>query len=895
VTARRFLAPEVIQASAMDCGPASLKCLLEGYGTSISYGRLREACQTDVDGTSIDTLEDIAGQLGLDAEQVTMPLDHLLLAESAALPALVVVRTPGGGTHFVVLWRKHGPVVQLMDPATGRRWTTAAGFLDDCYIYTAEVPATVWREWAASPVSVGVMRRRLRDLGIARPAADALLSRAFADPSWHALGALDAAARMAAALVTAGGLRRGREAQDVFTRLFEGALERSELVPDEYRSVRPGPPGADGHERVTLTGAVLLTVRGTRPRDTSISPELTAALREKPSRPGRELLKLLAADGALAPTALLLALLLAAGGVLLEALLFRGFFDLGRELGLSGQRLGAVGLLVAFLALLLFLEFPLVTMALRMGRHLECRLRLAFLEKIPRLEDRYFHSRLKSDMTERSHSLYRIRRLPDLGGQLTRYGFELLATSAGIAWLDPKSAPLAALSAAVALIVPLAVQPLLTERDLRVRTHLGALGGYYLDALLGLRAIRCHGAERHIRQKHEGLLVEWARASFRLQRLVAGVEALQLALGFALSAWLLLDHLSRNREVGGALLLIYWALNLPMLGEEIAQIAWQYPVLRNNTLRLLEPLGALEEPRARAAAGGPRPADAPGIAIRIEGVSVRAAGNPILEDVSVDIPPGAHVAIVGSSGAGKSSLVGLLLGWHRAAAGRILVDGQPLDAAGVEALRREIAWVDPAVHVWNRTFVDNLCYGSPAGCQQRVGAAIEMADLVRVLQKMPDGLQTPLGESGSMVSGGEGQRVRLGRALLRPDVRLAILDEPFRGLEREQRRELLGRARRLWRDATLLCITHDVGETRGFDRVLVIEEGRIVGDGSPAELAHQQDSRYRQLLEAEESVLKGLWEDVGAAASETATGDGRWRRLRLLDGALVEDDCRNPS
>jgi ATP-binding cassette subfamily B protein len=182
-----------------------------------------------------------------------------------------------------------------------------------------------------------------------------------------------------------------------------------------------------------------------------------------------------------------------------------------------------------------------------------------------------------------------------------------------------------------------------------------------------------------------------------------------------------------------------------------------------------------------------------------------------------------------------------------------------------------------------------------------VGAAIEMADLVRVLQKMPDGLQTPLGESGSMVSGGEGQRVRLGRGLLRPDVRLAILDEPFRGLEREQRSELLGRARRLWRDATLLCITHDVGETRGFDRVLVIEEGRIVGDGSPAELTHQQDSRYRQLLEAEESVLKGLWEDVGAAASETATatatatGDGRWRRLRLLDGELVEDDCRNPS
>lgn len=799
MTARRFLAPEVIAASAMDCGPASLKCLLEGHGTAISYGRLREACQTDVDGTSIDTLEEIAVQLGLQAEQVMLPLDHLLLEESGALPALVVLRMPGGDTHFVVLWRKHGPLVQLMDPATGRRWTTVARFLDDCYIHTADVPAAVWREWAGSPTARVAMRRRLGDLGIARQTADALVGRASDDSGWRALGALDAAARMTASLVTAGGVGRGREAERVLRRVFESALEGGGVLPDEYWTVGPAPAVADGNEHVKVKGAVLLTVRGRRAAQTNISPELAAALEEKPSRPGRELLKLLAADGALAPVTVLLALLLASGGVLLEALLFRGFFDLGRELGLSGQRLGAIALIIAFLALLLLLEFPLVTMALRMGRHLECRLRLAFLEKIPRLVDRYFQSRLKSDMTERSHSLYRIRRVPDLGAQLLRHVFELLLTAAGIAWLDPESAPLAALSAAVALLVPLAVQPMLNERDLRVRTHTGALGRYYLDALLGLTAIRCHGAERPIRREHEALLVEWARAGYRLQRLAASVEAVQLSCGFGLSVWLLVDHLGRNPEVGGMLLLIYWALNLPMLGQEIAQIAWQYPTLRNTTLRLLEPLGALEQQRPSGAAAGPLPVREGGMAIQIEGVNVRAAGHAILEDVSVDIPPGSHVAIVGSSGAGKSSLVGLLLGWHRAATGRILVDGQPLEAVGVEALRRDIAWVDPAVHLWNRPFVDNLCYGSPEASRQGVGAAIELADLVRVLEKMPMGLQTRLGESGSMVSGGEGQRVRLGRALLRPGVRLAILDEPFRGLERDQRRELLRRARRLER------------------------------------------------------------------------------------------------
>src|ERR1700687_5214771 len=117
---RRIFVPEVVQTSAMDCGPASLKCLAEGFRIPVSYGRLREACQTDVDGTSIDTMEVIANQLGLDAEQVMIPVDHLLLDEAHVLPALVVVRLPSGETHFVVVWGRAFGFVQIMDPGSGR-------------------------------------------------------------------------------------------------------------------------------------------------------------------------------------------------------------------------------------------------------------------------------------------------------------------------------------------------------------------------------------------------------------------------------------------------------------------------------------------------------------------------------------------------------------------------------------------------------------------------------------------------------------------------------------------------------------------------------------------------------------------------------------------------------
>jgi ABC-type bacteriocin/lantibiotic exporter with double-glycine peptidase domain len=121
---RSLLAPEIVQTSALDCGPAALKCLLAGFGIHASYGRLREACQTGLDGTSIDTMELVANQLGLEAEQIMLPADHLLLDEAKALPAIVVVLLPNGLTHFVVVWRRHGKLLQVMDPSVGRRWVS---------------------------------------------------------------------------------------------------------------------------------------------------------------------------------------------------------------------------------------------------------------------------------------------------------------------------------------------------------------------------------------------------------------------------------------------------------------------------------------------------------------------------------------------------------------------------------------------------------------------------------------------------------------------------------------------------------------------------------------------------------------------------------------------------
>ncbi|MBS1872105.1 MAG: ATP-binding cassette domain-containing protein [Acidobacteria bacterium] len=855
---RRFLVPEAIQTSAMDCGPASLKSLLEGFGVSASYGRLREACQTGVDGTSIDTMEEAAVQLGLDAVQVMLPLDHLLDRAADALPGIVVVRQPNGSTHFVVAWRRHGPLVQVMDPGVGRRWMGIGRFLEDVYEHRMPIDAAAWREWAGSDSFMDVLRARMKRLG----AVDArLIADALADSGAAKLARLDAAVRMTQRLADSGAVRRGGESARMVDVLARGAMP----IPAEYWSARPIDEQPD---QVMLRGAVVLQVKGRKERaDAKLSPELAAALTEKPARPALELLRILAGDGVLPLLMIAGALALSAFGSVVEALLLRGLYDLARELTSTGQRAAAIGAALGFLAALVLLEFVIAMSVLRTGRRLELRLRLRFLYKIPRLADRYFRSRPSSDMAERSHNVHQLRQAAELSGGFLRSAFEMALTVAAIGWLYPSAFWPSLLVAVAAVGVPLMAQPMLAERDLKFRSHAGALMRFNLDALLGVTAIRAHGAARAVRREQSVLLGEWARSGFALQRTATLVEGFQMSVSLALAGWVVWAGLTGASDVAGALLLVYWVLNLPTLGLDAAAAAWQYPMLRNTALRFIEPLGAPEEPVVESRAHREGAAS-----IRLEEVTVVAGGHRILDNVSLDIPAASHIAIVGRSGAGKSSLVGVLLGWHRPSAGRVEVDGREFDAAALDQLRSATAWVDPQIQIWNSSLFENLTYGNPG--RAVLDDVIEDASLGGVIAKLPEGMQTALGEGGGLVSGGEGQRVRLGRAMARDWVRLAILDEPARGLDRTHRRIMIERARERWKDATLLCITHDVCDTLDFERVLVIEDGRVIEDGAPAALRADSGTRYAQLLEAETQVQRGLWSsDI-------------WRRFRIEHGEM---------
>lgn len=875
-SSRRWLVPEVVQTSALDCGPAALKCLLEGYGVPLSYGRLREACQTDVDGTSIDTLEEVALQLGLDAEQVMLSPDYLLADNGAKLPALVVVQLPDGMTHFVVVWRVHGRWVQLMDPAKGRRWVSRQQFLRELYIHKQPVPAADWREFAASHDFQHDLKQALQALVIPEEQQDELLKTANTDTTWVALAALDAAIRMTGVLQSTGAVLAGEEASRVLETLFTQAQTDAGQIPAAYWAVRALPADFAEVPYLLLSGAVLIQVHGLatdKAETLPLTQELQAALTETPTRAEREVWRLLRTDGLLAPGLILLCLVIASFAVMLEAILFRGLLELGKDLPMTDWRWFALLALFVFLFILLILEYPLSYAEALLGRRLENRLRIRFMAKVPRLHDRYFSSRLTSDMAHRVYELRALRDLPKLAGLGLRTLFELILTTAGLIWLYPEGALIALLALISTVGLWLLSQPVLIEQDLNLRTHEGALSRFYLDAMLGLTPVRTHSAEQAVRREHEGLLVQWVQASRMFYRTFTGLRALAGLLGVLFSVWLLASYTAAGGDVAGILLLVYWALRLPALGEVLARTLQQYPTHRNRLMRLLEPLTAPEEHYLET--GSEAQLNQQGMSIELQKLTVLAGGHPILRDISLTIKPGEQVAIVGRSGAGKSSLVGVFLGWHKATAGEILIDKQTLAELNILALRQQIAWIDPAVQLWNRSLLDNLRYGQRQASTEQIHQAITQAELLKVLEKMPEGLQTLLGEGGGLVSGGEGQRVRLGRAMLRPDARLVILDEPFRGLDRQQRSELLQRVRQYWSQATLIFISHDVGDTQQFDRVLVIEEGQIIEDATPTVLLHT-DSRYRALLDAEKQVREGLWAGV------------MWRRWWLQNGQIEE-------
>ena len=617
-----------------------------------------------------------------------------------------------------------------------------------------------------------------------------------------------------------------------------------------------------------------------------------------------------------------MAMLLGGAGFFFQAILFRGLGELSVNLISLERRIWAISLLLLFTLTMTGLKWFGHGAVQRLGHRLDGRLRLAVLAQLPQLSNHYFQDISAGDMIERIHNVRAIRKLPFYMSEFFHIFVQFVMTVIGLLLLDW----LGALITFIKLTVPfffIYYGGYIGSETERTRTYLGFLSRFYLDAMEGLVAIRTHGAEPATRREYEDLLGKWVQSNINVYQGEWRYNVISTALSYGMTALVIFLYMIRDKDPANLLLVAYWSVNLESLRGPLIFLAISYLFDQGKASRFLQLLDApLEEELVENAtnrsrevvsesvtgdaelsekvtsesvvsevsmvtthndAGDSDTGDndvvnsvtkrATGLAIALRQVTVVAADQQIFKEVTLTIPPGSQIGIVGPSGAGKSTLVGLLLGWHYPASGELRIDDTPLSYDRLQQLRAETAWVDPTIQLWNRSFLYNLRYG---GSRMPLNMVIDQADLRTVLERLPDGMQTKLGGEGRLVSGGEGQRMRFGRGLQRPDARLVILDEPFRGLDREKRRTLLAGARAYWPHATMLCITHDVGQTQDFERVLVVEDGRIIEDDSPQTLLTRSNSRYRALLNAEDAVREQLWSNES------------WRRLWLENGHVQE-------
>jgi ABC-type multidrug transport system fused ATPase/permease subunit len=214
-------------------------------------------------------------------------------------------------------------------------------------------------------------------------------------------------------------------------------------------------------------------------------------------------------------------------------------------------------------------------------------------------------------------------------------------------------------------------------------------------------------------------------------------------------------------------------------------------------------------------------------ALRIRDVELQKDGRAVLRAVTLTIEPGAHVVVNGPSGSGKSTLATLLLRFYDPASGTISVGDKDLALFSLSSLRESVALVSQDPMVFDASLLENLTLTCPSAGPEDVAAALGICDLHEVVARLPDGMQTRLGQRGFRLSGGERQRLCLARAVLQQP-KLLILDEALTGVDVEAEARILARLRAHFRNSTLLVVTHRLDSVSGFDGAVTMEDGRVV-------------------------------------------------------------------
>ncbi|HEX6959847.1 MAG TPA: ABC transporter ATP-binding protein [Ferrovibrio sp.] len=462
-------------------------------------------------------------------------------------------------------------------------------------------------------------------------------------------------------------------------------------------------------------------------------------------------------------------------------------------------------------------------------------------------------------------------RLPGmLAGRISATSNALFTTETSLAWnvLPPCIAVIGAIFVlgtvnlvmagsliAVAALLILAIYKLAkrgTPLHRQYATNAAVVDGELVDVISNMNAVRLFGAtmleQNRLSAKIDAELAARGRSLryLELLRIFHGIVTAVLTaalLGWALLLW------SEGRASPGDIVLVSTLGFVILHGTRDLAVA--LVDLTQHVARLSEAVATLLVPHTLSDAANARPLVLPhGRGATIEFNDVHFAYPkrlPLLSDFNLRIEPGERVGLVGRSGAGKSTVLLLLQRFYDAQAGRVAINNKDIRELKQDSLRRAIAVVPQDVSLFHRSIRENIRYGRPDASDAEIVAAAEAARCRSFIEAMPEGFDTIVGERGIKLSGGQRQRLAIARAFLK-DAPILVLDEATSSLDSESEAAIQNALDRLMRGRSVIAVAHRLSTLQRFDRIVVLDSGRIIDEGSPKDLA-RRPGPYRDLLE----------------------------------------------
>jgi ATP-binding cassette, subfamily B, bacterial HlyB/CyaB len=466
-----------------------------------------------------------------------------------------------------------------------------------------------------------------------------------------------------------------------------------------------------------------------------------------------------------------------------------------------------------------------------------------------RLPISYFERRPTGQTVARVHEIENIRDF--LTGHGISSVLDLMFTVVFIAVLFMYSQQLTLivlLSIPCYIVIATVIRPILRER-IKKRFEAGAASQQFLvESIFGIQTLKASAVEPMLRNQWEERLAAYVGTSFQAvmlgtlgQNVIQYIDKMTTVLVLFLGAQAVING---ELTVGGliAFNMIMHQVTAPVL--RLSQLWQDFQQVQISVERLGDILDTPPESRRLASANLP-PARGE---IHIANVTFRyePGGREILNGVDLKIPAGQVVGIVGASGSGKSTLTKLIQQLYRPERGQVLVDGVDISQVDTAWLRRQIGVVLQENTLFDRSIHENIALSNPALARAQVIAAARLAGADEFISRMPLGYDTHIVERGANLSGGQRQRIAIARALVsRP--RILILDEATSALDYESERIIQTNMKSIVRSRTVIIIAHRLAAVRGCDRIIAMQEGRIVEDGTHQELLTRPGSVYGRL------------------------------------------------